>query len=245
MSEPLTETLQADGMDEGGLELAKQWDPEWVALYERVAVQPWRAEVLPHKVSALILVALNASCTARNNDGTRAAIRAALRTGATRDEVLAVLKMAALLAIHSCSLGAPLLLAESAAAGVPATPAPEEVALTPACDAMRALGQWNTAWDPFFNLDPVWTNDFMAAGLGIYQGGVLPAKEVEFLSIALDAAVTHMYAPGVSRHITGALAAGATPAEIMAVLELCVAFGVTALAASVPILADELAAAGQ
>ncbi len=109
---------------------------------------------------------------------------------------------------------------------------------------MRAMGQWNTAWDPFFNLDPVWTEQFMAAGLGLYQEGILPEKEIELLSIALDAAITHMYAPGVGRHIRGALAAGATPAEIMAVLELCVAFGVTALAASVPILADELTAAG-
>ncbi len=98
------------------LDYLKAWDPEWAALYERVAVQPWRAGVLTHKVSALILVALNASCTARNTDGTRTSIRAALQAGATRDEVLAVLKMAALLAVHSCSLGAPLLLAELPAA---------------------------------------------------------------------------------------------------------------------------------
>ncbi|MFN8661516.1 MAG: carboxymuconolactone decarboxylase family protein [Thermomicrobiales bacterium] len=196
---------------------------------------------MPHKVSALILVALNASCTARNTDGTRTAIRAALQAGASRDEVLSVLKMAALLAIHSCSLGAPLLLAE-----LPETPeggVPEGIA-TPACDAMRAIGQWNTAWDPFLALDPVWTDQFMATGLCLYQEGILPAKEVELLSIALDAAITHMYAPGVGRHIHGALTAGATPAEIMAVLELCVAFGVTALAASVPILAEELATVG-
>ena len=219
----------------------RAWDPIWAALYERVAVQPWQAEVLPHKLSALILVALNASCTARNTEGTRTAIRAALQAGATRDEVLSVLKMAALLAIHSCSLGAPLLLAELPAAH---DEVPPHGSATPACDAMREIGQWNAAWDPFFNLDPVWTEQFMAAGLGLYQEGVLPPKEVELLSIALDAAITHMYAPGVGRHIRGALAAGATPAEIMAVLELCVAFGVTALAASVPILAEELAATG-
>ena len=227
---------------EAPLEQLRAWDPIWAALYERVAVQPWQAEVLPHKVSALILVALNASCTARNTDGTRTSIRAALQAGATRDEVLSVLKMAALLAIHSCSLGAPLLLAELAAAH--GAEAPPPTVATPACDAMREIGQWNAAWDPFFNLDPVWTEQFMATGLCLYQEGILPEKEVELLSIALDAAITHMYAPGVGRHIRGALAAGATPAEIMAVLELCVAFGTTALAASVPILAEELAAAG-
>ena len=83
---------------------------------------------------------------------------------------------------------------------------------------MKAIGQWNTAWDPFFELDPVWTDEFMATGAGIYASGVLPAKEVELLSIAFDASYTHMYAPGTRRHIQNALEAGATVEEIMEVL---------------------------
>lgn len=216
------------------------WDPEWAAIYHRVVSNPWNDGVLPRKTAALIVVALKASCTARNAEGTRAAIREALAAGATRDEVLTVLKMAALLAIHSCSLGAPLLLAAIQERGGSSHKS-EEPPATPACDAMRALGQWNAAWDPFFALDPVWTDQFMAAGLGIYAGGVLPPKEVELLSIALDASVTHMYAPGTGRHINGALAAGATPEEVMAVLKLCVAFGSASLQLGVPILAEELA----
>ena len=39
----------------------------------------------------------------------------------------------------------------------------KSAASTPACDAMRAVGQWNTAWDPFFELDPLWTDEFFAA----------------------------------------------------------------------------------
>ena len=31
---------------------------------------------------------------------------------------------------------------------------------------MKAIGQWNTAWDPFFELDPTWTDEFMATGAG-------------------------------------------------------------------------------
>jgi alkylhydroperoxidase/carboxymuconolactone decarboxylase family protein YurZ len=111
---------------------------------------------------------------------------------------------------------------------------------TPACDAMRAIGQWNTAWDPFFELDPAWTDEFMATGAGIYQSGVLPAKEVELISIAFDASFTHMYSPGVRRHIKGALKAGATMEEIMEVLKICVAAGVQACNLGVPILAEEL-----
>jgi alkylhydroperoxidase/carboxymuconolactone decarboxylase family protein YurZ len=219
------------------------WDPEWTAAYQRMVTNPWTDEVLPPKTAALIVVALNAACTARNTEGARYAIRAALAAGAVREELLTVLKMASMLAIHSCSLGAPLLLAALEERSQ-ATTKRAELPATPSCDAMRAMGQWNAAWDPFFDLDPVWTDQFMAAGLGIYADGVLPAKEVELLSIAFDASVTHMYAPGTARHIEGALAAGATPEEIMAVLKLCVAFGSAALALGVPILADELARAG-
>ena len=51
---------------------------------------------------------------------------------------------------------------------------------------------------------------------------------------------THMYAPGVRRHIQGALRAGATTREIMEVLKICVAHGVQACNLGIPILAEEL-----
>ena len=107
--------------------------------------------------------------------------------------------------------------------------------------SMRAIGQWNSAWDPFFALDPAWTDEFMATGVAVYAAGVLPAKEVELLSIAFDVSYTHMYAPGTRRHIRNALEAGATVEEIMEVFKLCVVQGVQACNLGVPILAEELA----
>lgn len=73
------------------------------------------------------------------------------------------------MSIHSCSLEAPILLEEAKAAGK--SPAPKPAAATSACDEMRAIGQWNTAWDRFYQLDPVWTDAFMATGAGIYGSG--------------------------------------------------------------------------
>lgn len=192
----------------------------------------------------MIGVAINAAYTNLNPDGTRRHIRAALEAGATRDEVLLVIKCASLLAIHSCSLGAPMLLEEAVAAGVSPTQR-TMTPPTPACDAMRTVGQWNTAWDPFYELDPAWTDAFFATGIGIYKSSVMSAKDVELLSIAFDASCTHMYAPGTRRHIRGALKFGATMAEIMDVLKLCVAHGVQACNLGVPILAEELARLAQ
>jgi alkylhydroperoxidase/carboxymuconolactone decarboxylase family protein YurZ len=205
-----------------------------------MTTDPWTAGILPRKFIELVSVARNAACTNLNPDGTRRHIRGALKAGATQEEVLFVLKCGALMSIHSCSLGAPILLEEAKAAGV--GPAPKPAASTPACDAMRAVGQWNTAWDPFFELDPQWTDEFFATAIPMYKGGVMPPKELELLSIALDASYTHMYAPGTRRHIKAALKAGATMEEIMEVLKLCVVQGVQACNLGVPILAEALAA---
>jgi alkylhydroperoxidase/carboxymuconolactone decarboxylase family protein YurZ len=199
---------------------------------------PWVQEVMPRKFIELVGVALNAACTNLNPDGTSRHVRAALEAGASRDEVITILKMASVMSIHSCSLGAPILLEEANAAAV--KPAAKSQAPTPACDKMKAVGQWNAAWDPFFELDPVWTDEFMATGGAIYGGGLFSPKEIELLSIAFDASYTHMYAPGTRRHIKGALKAGAAVEEIMEVLKLCVVQGVQACNLGVPILAEEL-----
>ncbi len=198
----------------------REWDPAWAESCARMATNPWRSGVLPRRLVELIGVAVNAACTNLNPDGTRRHIRAA-----------------------SCSLGAPILMEEAKAAG--AQPAAKAPASTPACDRMKAIGQWNTAWDPFYELDPAWTDEFMATGAGIYGSGLLSAKEVELLSIAFDASYTHMYAPGTRRHIHNALKTGATVEEIMEVLKLCVAQGVQACNLGVPILAAELERLGR
>lgn len=216
----------------------RQWDPKWAETCAQMASNPWRSNVLPRKLVELIGVGLNAACTNLNPDGTRRHIRAALEAGATRDEILAILKMASVMSIHSCSLGAPILLDESKSVGT--RPAVKSAPPMPAVEKIKAMGQWNVAWDPFLELDPAWTDEFMATGAGIYASGTFPAKDVELLSIAFDASYTHMYAPGTRRHIKNALAAGATMEEIMEVLKLCVAQGVQACNLGVPILAEEL-----
>lgn len=223
---------------DAALDTLRTWDRSWSATCSTMTDNPWATGVLPRKFIELVGVALNAACTNLDPDGTRRHMRSAIAAGASRDEILMVLKMASVMSIHSCSLGAPILLEEARATGL--TPTERAKGPTPACDSMRAAGQWNAAWDPFFELDPQWTDAFMATGVEIYASRTFTAKEVELLSIAFDASYTHMYAPGTRRHIRGALAAGATIAEVMEVLKLCVVQGVQACNLGVPILAEEL-----
>ena len=113
---------------------------------------------------------------------------------------------------------------------------------TPICDQLRSTGAWNPNWEPFYQLDPAWTEKFMTAGVSPMPAGVLDKKTVEFIAIAVDASCTHMYGPGVRRHIQLALDLGATKEEIAAVLQLTSVLGIHTMSLGAPILLEELAA---
>lgn len=115
---------------------------------------------------------------------------------------------------------------------------------TPLTDALRARGEFNPAWESIAELDPVWLERFLAMGMKPRMTGVLDPRTWELIAIAVDASCTHLYAPGVRRHIKGALDAGATPEEIMAVLEGVAVLGIHSCALGFPILAEEMKARG-
>lgn len=114
-------------------------------------------------------------------------------------------------------------------------------AATPICDHMRATGSWNPAWNAFAELDPAWTEKFMAWATLPLAKNLLDPKTVEFIAIAVDAACTHMYGPGVRRHIRQALELGASKEEIAAVLQLVSVLGIHSCSLGAPILLEELA----
>lgn len=224
--------------ERSALEQLRSLDPAWAEQCLKMSANPWTSGILPLKTVELVALAWCSACTNLNADGTRRHIRGALDAGATKEEILMVLKMASLLSIHTCSLGAPILLEEAKAAGI--QPTPKQAGATPICDKMKAAGQWNAAWEPFFALDPAWTEAFIAAGAPVYIGNVFSPKLAELLSIAFDASITHMYAPGTRRHIKAAFKNGATPEEIMEVLKICVAEGIQACNLGIPIFTEEL-----
>jgi alkylhydroperoxidase/carboxymuconolactone decarboxylase family protein YurZ len=113
---------------------------------------------------------------------------------------------------------------------------------TPVCDRMRSTGNWNPDWDAFATLDAQWTETFMTMGLAPMVSGALDAKTVEFLAIAVDASCTHMYGPGVRRHVRKALELGATKEEINAVLQCVSVLGIHTMSLGAPILLEEIAA---
>ena len=135
--------------DNPALAQLREWEPDWAEQCLEMSQDPWTSGVLPRKEVELISLAVSVACTNLSTEATRRHIRSALEAGASRDEILMIIKIAGLLSIHTCSLGAPILLEEAKAAGVKVTP---KKAQTPVCDKMKSAGQWNTAWDGFFEI---------------------------------------------------------------------------------------------
>ena len=111
---------------------------------------------------------------------------------------------------------------------------------TPVVDRMRSVGSWNPLWDQLYEWDPEWTEQFMAMNATPIKRGVFAPEFVELLSIAIDAACTHMYSPGVRRHIRAALELGVSPEQIVTVLEMVSVVGIHACNLGIPVLAEEL-----
>ena len=103
-----------------------------------------------------------------------------------------------------------------------------------------ASGNWNPDWEPFARLDPAWTDKAIALAISPAAAGALDRKTIELIGIALDASCTHLYAPGVRRHIQRALKAGATREEIIAVLQIACMQGLHSMCVAAPILLAEL-----
>ena len=123
---------------------------------------------------------------------------------------------------------------------MPATANPANT--TPVSDRLRATGNFNSAWNEMADLDPVWLEKFLDMAMTPVAAGLIEPKTYEFLAIAVDASCTHLYAPGVRRHIRRALELGATKEEILAVLQCVSVLGIHSCALGVPILVEELAA---
>ena len=107
-------------------------------------------------------------------------------------------------------------------------------------------GYWNEElWYHVLRLD----EDFFEAYLNFsavpWKKDVLPPKVKELIYIAIDAATTHLYEPGIRQHIGNALKYGATKEEIMEVFELVSVLGIHTCTMGVPILMEELKKSGK
>ena len=110
----------------------------------------------------------------------------------------------------------------------------------PYTEAHREKGDWNPLWDQFRELDPDFLEAYLAFRSVPQSRGPLPQKYKELILIAINAATTHLYGPGVRRHIQNALDAGASRDEILETIQLTTVMGIHSCNLAIPILLEEL-----
>ena len=105
-------------------------------------------------------------------------------------------------------------------------------------------GYWSEIWDQILHLSPDYFEAYTELSSVPWTHGVLEPKVKEFMYIAADASTTHLYNAGTRIHIQNALRLGATVDEVFEVLQLTSVLGIHSCIVGVPILLEELAAAG-
>ncbi len=111
---------------------------------------------------------------------------------------------------------------------------------TPYTDRQISKGDWNPLWDTIRQWDPAFIEAYLMFRSVPHRKGPLPPKIKEFILIAINAATTHLYAPGVRRHVQNALRLGATREELLEVIQLTTIMGIHAINVAVPIIAEEI-----
>lgn len=104
----------------------------------------------------------------------------------------------------------------------------------------KEKGDWNPLWDTFAELDPEFLEAYLTFRAVPQNGGPLDQKTKELILIAINAATTHLYGPGVRRHIQNALKNGATQGEILETIQLTTVMGIHSCNLAIPILLEEI-----
>ncbi|MBC8722709.1 carboxymuconolactone decarboxylase family protein [Paraburkholderia tuberum] len=234
---PNYDVMRAAGLVDATLDPLAQWDPTWTESFMKLGQSTQTSDVLEPQLAALVRLNIDVTATHLYGPGVRRHVRDALHLGVTRAQIMEVFKLASVIGIHACALGVPILAEELAHAGIADEAAPASA--TPVCDKVRANGMFNPLWETIYRWDPQYLEKFLAMGLGLWTDNILPPLWIEFLCIAGDAAITHLYAHGTRRHIRAALELGASREQILEVLKIVSLQGIEACELGVPLLQAE------
>lgn len=108
----------------------------------------------------------------------------------------------------------------------------------------RRRGYWHAFHQGLLDLSPAYLQAYLDFHEPPFTAGRLGEKLCEFIYIAVDAAVSHLFTAGVEMHIKKVLSLGASPAEVMEVIQLAMMAAHSSHTAGLPILAEELERAG-
>ena len=221
-------------------------NPDFLEAYLDLTSLAWTDGVLEPKVKEFIYIAIDAATTHLYLRGLRLHIGTALKYGATQAEIMEVLQIVSQLGWHTCSVGVPILADELRKAGlgdqIDAPLAPNAIELKKKFE--KDLGYWDDCCEALARIAPAFLEAYYQFSAQAWTSSVLEPKVKEFIALSVSASTTHLHEAGMRMHIRRAIACGATPREIMEVLQLTSVLGIHTCSIGVPIFTEELARAG-
>tara|TARA_B100000989_G_C19504760_1_gene455965 strand:+ start:302 stop:1078 length:777 start_codon:yes stop_codon:yes gene_type:complete len=217
-------------------------DSKFFQAYLRFSSIPWTDGVLEPKIKEFIYIAIDSATTHLYEPGLRIHLENAFKYGATKEEILEVYQLTSVLGMHTCTVGVPILIEELKNAGMGDEIINEldENQKFLKTEFIEKRGYWNEFWEGLLTLDSKFFDAYLKFSSIPWTDGVLEPKVKEFIYIAIDAATTHLYEPGLRIHIQNAFKYGATKEEIMEVFQLTSVLGMHTCTVGVPILIDEM-----
>jgi alkylhydroperoxidase/carboxymuconolactone decarboxylase family protein YurZ len=104
---------------------------------------------------------------------------------------------------------------------------------------------FHTGWESLLSLDPAFFSASLSLASVPRRKSHLSRKNQCLISLAVDSAATHLYAPGIRAHVAAALKEGASVHEILEVIELSSTLGIHACNIGVPLLVEVLKEEGK
>ena len=110
----------------------------------------------------------------------------------------------------------------------------------------EAVGlDWNRTWEAVARLDPTFAKAYARMHAVPWRKAHLTEKFKRLVELTVNASATHLHIPEILPALRRALDAGATPAEILEVLELSATVGIHAMNIGVPLLVEVLQERGR
>lgn len=204
------------GFIAGPFEVMARADPDFLVAYTDFSMAPWRTGPLEPKLKELIYVAIDAAVNHMHAIGTLNHARSALAHGASREELVSVFEIVSLLGLQTLELGVSVL--------------EEAIGEAPSGDPLEGLERF----------DPAAAGAMRAWRESVIARSPLEPKVVELIGVAVNASTCHLNEAATAHHVTAALAAGATTAEVVEVLQLVSVLGIHSATLAFPLL-EELA----
>ncbi len=191
----------------------------------------------------MIAVALDASITHLFEEGIRLHMRAALKLGATREQLVEVVQIVSLLGMQSHLVALPIVI-DALGDDDPAKSRARRPLGTRDAELKERfvdrVGVWGDAHDVMLGLSEDYFPTYMEQVSVPYDSGALTKRERALVLFAANVSITHLNERAIADSAKAAIVAGCSGDDLIHVIRLASSLGMQSCLISFPILLEEI-----